>query len=139
MLDVLRARPAEEDPLASVMHALRWMAAVMEVHSDDIVWGFRLAADQHVDGVYERSMIKEDTNAQLAEFIAERLGVDLDADPRPLTWAMAVMAVFTAALKFSSTEDAVDRPGGAVALFDELLDGTAEVLRTCAGIDSSPS
>lgn len=137
MLDVLRARPTDEDPLRSVMHALRWMAGIMEAHRDDIVWGFRLAADQHVDGVYERSMIKEDTNAQLAGFIAARLGVDVDTDPRPLTWAMAIMAVFTSALKFSSAEDAVERPGGAAELFDELLEGTALILSTCAGIESA--
>ena len=55
-----------------------------------------MCAEQNVDGVYERTMLKEDTNAQLAGFIAERLGVDLDQDPRPLTWAMAIMGVFTA-------------------------------------------
>jgi AcrR family transcriptional regulator len=128
MLVELRARPADEEPLQSVVVALRTMAAAIEERRDDIVWGFRLSAEQNVEGVYERTMLKEDTNAQLAAFIAERLGVDADTDPRPLTWAMAVMGVFTAAMKFTNGEHAPRIAGGAVQQFDELLRGTATAL-----------
>jgi AcrR family transcriptional regulator len=134
MLVELRARPADEEPLHSVMHALRSMAVAIESRHDDVVWGFRMCAAQNVDGVYERTMLKEDTNAQLAGFIAERLGVDVDQDPRPLTWAMAIMGVFAAAMKFSSGEQANRRPGAAVALLDELLEGTAQALSRCASV-----
>jgi AcrR family transcriptional regulator len=132
MLHELQSRPVDEDPLRSVIHALRSMAADIEARRDDVVWGFRMCAEQNVDGVYERTMLKEDTNAQLAGFIAQRLGVDVDEDPRPLTWAMAIMGVFTAAMKFSNGEHAKVRPGGTVALLDELLLGTADALRSCA-------
>jgi TetR/AcrR family transcriptional regulator, regulator of mycofactocin system len=136
MLVELRARPLDEEPLDSIMHALRSMAATIEARHDEVVWGFRMCAAQNVDGVYERTMLKEDTNAQLAGFIAERLGVDPDEDPRPLTWAMAIMGVFAAAMKFSSGGQAVPRPGAAVALLDELLEGTAQALLRCAAVPS---
>lgn len=128
MLVELRARPHDEAPLQSVVVALRSMAASLEARRDDIVWGFRLSAEQNVAGVYERTMLKEDTNAQLAAFIAERLGVDAEADPRPLTWSMAIMGVFTSAMKFTNGEHTAPRSGGAVAQFDELLDSTAAAL-----------
>jgi AcrR family transcriptional regulator len=132
MLDELRARPADEGPLQSVIRALTDMAATIESRHDDVVWGFRMCAAQNVDGVYERTMLKEDTNAQIAAFIAERLGVDVERDPRPLTWAMAIMAVFAAAMKFSNGEHSVVQPGGSVELLGELLEGTADALRQCA-------
>ena len=132
MLDELRARPVEEGPLQSVIQSLRSMAATIEERRDDVVWGFRMCAAQNVDGVYERTMLKEDTNAQIAAFIAERLGVDVESDPRPLTWAMAIMGVFAAAMKFSNGEHVDVHPGGTVELLDELLEGTADALRQCA-------
>lgn len=135
MLTELRSRPADEAPLDSVLHALRSMAETIEARRDDVVWGFRMCAAQNVDGVVERTMLKEDTNAQLAQFLAERLGVDVEADPRPLAWAMAVMGVFTAAMKFSNGEHASDRPGHTVAVLDELLRGTAAALGASLGAD----
>lgn len=132
MLDELRARPAEERPLHSVIHALRAMALEIEARREDVVWGFRMCADQNVEGVYERTMLKEDTNVQIAEFIADRLGVDVDTDPRPLAWAMAIMGVFAAAMKFSNGEHVTVAPGGTRSLLDELLEGTADALRSCA-------
>lgn len=132
MLDELRASPADEEPLHSVIRALRSMAATIEARRDDVVWGFRMCAEQNVDGVYERTMLKDDTNAQIAGFIAERLGVDVERDPRPLTWATATMGVFGAAVKFSNGEHATVRPGGTVELLDELLASTSAALTTCA-------
>lgn len=132
MLVELRARPVDEDPMQSVVIALRSMAAAIEQRRDDIVWGFRMSAEQNVAGVYERTMLKEDTNAQLAAFIAQRLGVDVDVDPRPLTWAMATMGVLTAALKFTNGEHAPRSGDGAAEQFDQLLRSTAAALSSVA-------
>jgi hypothetical protein len=45
---------------------------------------------------------------------------------------MAIIGVFAAAMKISNGENAKVRPGGTVALLDELLLGTADALRSSA-------
>lgn len=129
MLDTLESRPSDEDPLHSLSVALTWMARAIDERSDELVWGFRLCAEQEVEGVYERVMIKEHTNDRVAAFLAGRLGVDPETDPRPTTWATAVMAVFGAAMKFSATERPGSAGGDPVAMFAELLDTAADGLR----------
>ena len=109
MFDTLESRPRSEAPLRSLSVALCEMAVVIEARRDELVWGFRLCADQQVEGVYERTMLKEQTNTRVAAFIADRLGVDDEVDPRPMAWSGAIMAVFAAAMKFSATDD----PGAA--------------------------
>lgn len=129
MFATLEARPSEEDPLRSLSIALGEMARVIEARRDELVWGFRLCAEQAVEGVYERTMLKEQTNERVAGFIAERLGVDDEVDPRPMAWAGAIMAVFAAAMKFSATDRPAATPGRGVELLDELLEGTADAMR----------
>ncbi len=130
MFETLEARPENEDPLRSLSVALCEMARVIEARRDELVWGFRLCAGQEVEGVYERTMLKEQTNERVAAFIAERLGVDGEVDPRPMAWAGAIMAVFAAAMKFSATDDPAAPAGRSVELLDELLDGTATAMRS---------
>ena len=128
MFDTLESRPRTEAPLRSLSVALCEMAAVIEARRDELVWGFRLCAAQQVEGVYERTMLKEQTNTRVAAFIADRLEVDDEVDPRPMAWAGAIMAVFAAAMKFSATDDPGVPVGRSVELLDELLEGTAAAM-----------
>ncbi len=43
---------------------------------------------------YERTMLEADLAETLAGFVADRLGVSADADPRPRVWAALVMTTF---------------------------------------------
>ena len=99
---------------------------------DDLVWGFRMCAENQVEGVYERSLIKEQMHARIATFLAQRLGVDPDLDPRPQAWTAAVMGVFGIAVRSGAEAgsdlvavDVIDR-------FHELLASTSDALQQVA-------
>jgi AcrR family transcriptional regulator len=140
MLARLTQRPADEDPLDSLAAALQWMAGEIEQHADDISWGFRICTEQIGDGVYEKTLLREDSNTRIAAFIAERLGVDQELDPRPMAWSMAVMGVFSAAMRTASARVRAGQPGNGVAIFDELLTSTAAALRaTSASLPDRPA
>jgi AcrR family transcriptional regulator len=109
MLESLEARPADEDPLTSIAVVLDRFARVLVERRDELAWGFRVCGDQDAQELYERSMLKRHTHVRIAEFIAQRLGVDPETDPRPMAWAMAVMNVFGAVLKIGTS----DRSDGA--------------------------
>ncbi len=130
MLARLAQRPTDEDPLVSLATVLRWMAGEIEQHADDISWGFRICTEQIGEGVYEKTMLREDSNMRIATFIAERLGVDQELDPRPMAWSMAVMGVFSAAMRTASARLHDGLAGNGVAIFDELLTSTAGALGT---------
>jgi TetR/AcrR family transcriptional regulator, regulator of mycofactocin system len=133
MLASLESRPADEDPLRSLSLVLEDFAEVIDRRRDDLAWGFRMCEENAVDGVYERSMIKEHTNARIAAFVAGRLGVDPDADPRPLAWAMAIMGVFSTNMRAAAIAGVTRSPAETVAAFESLLLDTAEALRSVAG------
>jgi len=107
MLDALDDRPRDEDPLQSIALVLGDFAEVILERSDDLAWGYRMCDEQDAQEMYERSMLKRDSHVRIAGFLADRLGTDVDTDPRPMAWSMAVMAVFGVVIKQSST----DRPG----------------------------
>ena len=130
MLERLEASPPDEDPLVSLGRELRIMAESVHAQRDELVWGFRMCIDQGLTGLFERTQVKEQTNQRIARFIAERLGVDPETDPRPLTWAMTVMTVFGNALKSRVHNDPPDVPP--VESFEELLASTAAALSVVA-------
>ena len=131
MLDRLEASPEGEDPLVSLGRELRIMAETVAEHRDDLVWGFRMCVDQDLTGLYERTQVKEQTHQRIAAFIAGRLGVDPDTDPRPLTWAITVMAVFGTALK-SRVVDPGSSVGSSIDAFEELLSSTSQAMSIVA-------
>ncbi len=130
MLVRLEASPADEDPLVSLGRELRIMADEVHARRDELVWGFQMCIDQGLSGMFERTQVKEQTHQRIARFIADRLGVDPETDPRPLTWAMTVMAVFGNALKSRVYTDQGDVPP--VVSFEELLTSTAAALSVVA-------
>jgi AcrR family transcriptional regulator len=139
MLDELEQRPADEAPLQSLSIALAEYAEVVDRRWDDLVWGFRMAAEHQVDGVYERTMIKEQTVDRIAQFIADRLGVDRCQDPRPLAWTSAVMGVLNATLRAGAQPGGTRPSGDVVARFDDVLRSTAEALGEVASARSTSS
>ena len=130
MLDRLEASPADEDPLVSLGRELRVMAESVHAQRDSLVWGFRMCIDQGLTGLFERTQVKEQTNQRIARFIAERLDVDPETDPRPLTWAMTVMTVFANALK--STVHLEQPDVSSIESFEALLTSTAQALSVVA-------
>ncbi len=104
MLETLESRPPDEDPIDSIAHVLDHFARVLVERRAELAWGFRVCGEQDAQELYERSMLKRQTNVRLAEFVAQRLGVDPAIDPRPTAWAMSVMGVFGAVLKIATTE-----------------------------------
>lgn len=132
MLDQLEGRPTDEDPMRSLSIVLVGYAEQIVRRRDDVAWGMRIC-EEHGDGqaLYERSMLKERTRVRVAEFIAQRLGVDAELDPRPLGWSIAVMGVFGSAMR-SAADSTAPTPEEAVAAFDEMLLSTADALSRCA-------
>jgi AcrR family transcriptional regulator len=135
MLESLAARPSDEDPLESIAIVIGHFAEVIIERRDDLAWGWRMCSEQDAQEMYERSMLKRQTHIQIAEFIASRLGTDAETDPRPMAWAMAVMAVFGVVVKLGAAEssDPVAPDAAAVReLFHETLTSTARALDAVA-------
>lgn len=132
MLEWLDERPTDENPMVSISLALGELAEQVEQRRDDLTWGFRMVDELGVEGAYERSLIKENTHARIAEFVAGRLGVDPAEDPRPLAWTMAVMAVFGSVMRTDAHRSSPRSASEALTAFDDLLLSTADALRTSA-------
>lgn len=134
MLDALEARPTEEHPIDSLSIVLEELIGVVEERRDDLAWGFRMCEEHEVGGVYERTIIKEQTHERISAFLADRLGVDQDTDPRPLAWTMAAMGVLGATLKAGARASERRSAGDTVRAFDEALRSTADALLRCADV-----
>ena len=132
VIDSLEQRPEGEDPLESLAITLAEYAEVIDRRMDDLVWGFRMCAENQVEGVYERSLIKEQMHARIATFLAERLGVDPDLDPRPQAWTAAAMGVFGIAVRSGAEGGAKLAAVDVIDRFEELLTSTAAALQQVA-------
>ena len=136
MLESLEARPTDEDPLVSIALALGRFAEVIVERREDLAWGYRLCNEQDAQEMYERSMLQRQSHIRIAEFIADRLGVDLTRDPRPMAWAMAAMGVFGAVLKIAAADgdDSVADTAEVRERFRSMLTSTARALDTLAAV-----
>lgn len=135
MLDQLEGRPADEPPLRSLSIVLADLARGVEERRDDLTWGFKMAEQLGVDGAYERALVQRQTHARIAELLAERLGVDVEEDPRPLAWTMAAMGVLGSAMRARAAGSACSG-AECVRHFDELLRNTSEALAEMASVRS---
>ena len=90
--DSLAARPLTEHPFASLTVVASAIAAEMEKDEKDI----RLLQKISTEKVwaYQRTQLDEEMVETLAAFVAERLGVQVDGDPRPRVWAGVVMTTY---------------------------------------------
>jgi AcrR family transcriptional regulator len=128
----LERRPAEEHPLRSLIVVLHGVAPSMMEHHDELHWGFRVAEEQQVAPPHEQSPIKRRFTAEVVDFLADRLGVATECDPRPAAWALVVTSLFGAAMRFCMERGAdADFAGDFVRLVDEtahaLLGGIADL------------
>jgi len=90
----LAARPPDEHPFLSLVAATGVLADDIAARRDDIQLRSRIAAENPTVWAYERTMLEADLAETLAGFVADRLGVSADADPRPRVWAALVMTTF---------------------------------------------
>ena len=88
----LGARPTTEHPFVSLITVSSAFAAEMETDQKDI----RLLQKISTEKVwaYQRTQLDEEMVQTLAGFVAERLGVPIDTDPRPRVWASVVMTTY---------------------------------------------
>jgi len=94
MAQQLAARPPDEHPFLSLVAAAGVFADGFAARRDDIQLRNRIAAENPAVWAYERTMLEADLAETLAGFVADRLGVSADADPRPRVWAALVMTTF---------------------------------------------
>jgi TetR/AcrR family transcriptional regulator, regulator of mycofactocin system len=90
----LEARPPDEHPFLSLTAAAGVLADEIAARGDDIKLRSRIAAENPAVWAYERTMLEADLAETLAGFVAERLGVSANVDPRPRVWAALVMSTF---------------------------------------------
>ena len=98
VLSALAARPAGEHPFASLVAVVAGLADEMEAAGDEIELRQRVAAGCPAVRTYERVVLEAQVADTVAAFVAERLGVDVSADPRPRVWATLAMSTFRIAL-----------------------------------------
>ena len=129
LVQALAARPADESPVRSVVLGLSAMTGLCEAMRPEFVRAQKLADDDEAVGAYERVVLRSASTDTVAQFIAVRLDVDIDADPRPRAWAAMLVTAFGVAMK-----DCVARgvPFAATAMFADLLGDTAAVLQAVA-------
>lgn len=90
----LAARPVDEHPFLSLTAAVDVLADEVAARSEDIRLRTRIALENPAVWAYERTMLDADMADALAGFVADRLGVSAQADPRPRVWAALVMTTF---------------------------------------------
>jgi len=94
MAQQLAARLPDEHPFLSLVAAAGVLADDIAARRDDIQLRSRIAAENPAVWAYERTMLEADLAETLAGFVADRLGVSANADPRPRVWAALVMTAF---------------------------------------------
>jgi AcrR family transcriptional regulator len=118
----LRSRPASEGPLTAVRHAILDVAGDFEDHRDVMLCKIRLMEENAT--LRGRSLEKMgDLEQMIAEALAERTGVDLDTDFRPLVIAGAVCTAMRVAIdRWGATGGESDLTEMVATALD-LLDG----------------
>jgi len=90
----LAARPVDEHPFLSLTAAVGVLADEIAARQDDIELRSQIAAQNPVVWSYERTMLEADMADAFSGFVAGRLGVSAQADPRPRVWAALIMTTF---------------------------------------------
>lgn len=125
----LAGRPADEHPFLSLTRAVGVLADEMATRGDDIRLRHRVAAENPAVWAYERTLVEADLVDALATFVADRLGVSAQSDPRPRVWAALVTTTFRIAFHLwldggqkGSLRRSVDRALAATAEATEALE-----------------
>jgi AcrR family transcriptional regulator len=88
----LADRPLTEHPFVSLTTVASTFAAEMETQQKDIRLLQKLSTEKV--WAYQRTLLDEEMVETFAGFVAERLAVPVDGDPRPRVWAAVVMATY---------------------------------------------
>ncbi|MGE3619528.1 MAG: TetR/AcrR family transcriptional regulator [Acidimicrobiia bacterium] len=96
MVEALEARPATEHPFTSMVAVVRSFADEVGHDVAGKALRHRIAAEHESVRAYERLVLETETADAVVGFVARRLGVDPDQDPRPRVWAGIAMTTFGA-------------------------------------------
>jgi TetR/AcrR family transcriptional regulator, regulator of mycofactocin system len=88
----LAARPPTEHPFVSLTTVASAFAADMEKQQKDIRLLQKLSSEKV--WAYQRTLLDQEMVDMLAAFVAERLDVPVDRDPRPQVWAALLMTTY---------------------------------------------
>jgi AcrR family transcriptional regulator len=88
----LAARPESEHPFVSLTIVSSGIAAEMEKGQKDIRLLQKLSTEKV--WAYQRTLLDDEMVELLSGFVAARLGVAADDDPRPRIWAGVVMTTY---------------------------------------------
>lgn len=94
MVAALEARPQDEDVFESMILILKPFSEMVDERWDDFMWVHEIIRSLDTSGSHERAVVRQHIDAHVAAIIAERIGTDATTDPRPLAWAMTILAVF---------------------------------------------
>src|SRR4051794_5211634 len=97
--DAILARPAHEGPIAAVAAALRTVTDFYSGAPERTFLQARLAATYPSVSAYSRAVVQRDLERVIIEALAERMGVDPVADPRPEVIAGAALSSVRVALR----------------------------------------
>lgn len=118
----LRSRPASEGPLTAVRAAILDIAGDLDEHRDLMLCKVRLMEDNPT--LRGRSLeMMGDLELMIAEALAERTGVDLATDFRPLVMAGAVCTAMRVAIDRWGTDGGTADITEMVASALDVLDG----------------
>jgi TetR/AcrR family transcriptional regulator, regulator of mycofactocin system len=95
----LDARPAFEPALVAVREAILTLADDHEDHKQVRLLQAHLAASYPSVSAYSRAVVQATWEKEIIEALAERLGVDAVADPRPEIIAGAAMSALRASIR----------------------------------------
>ena len=136
IVEVLASRPEGEGPLAAVRAAFLTVAADYEAQRERLLPRFAVMATS--PSVQARSLhLQSGWEDEVARVLAERLGVDADADPRPRLIAGSALAAMRSSLRrWLATGGHDDLPALVADCFDLLAAGLDN---TTGGVGRAPA
>jgi TetR/AcrR family transcriptional regulator, regulator of mycofactocin system len=90
----LEARPRTEHPFLSLTTVVGTFTEDSEEQDSDIRLLQKISTERPEVWAYQRTLLETEMVQMLAGFVAGRLGVDIDRDPRPRVWAAVVMTTY---------------------------------------------
>lgn len=122
MAAAFAARPADEHVVDAVRSAVSTIADHYAANHDEAFLQARLAAEFPSVAAHARAVVQTDWEHELTAAIADRMGVDPLADPRPEILSGAAFAAYRAAVRRWSAAGGRDAFGD---LLDESLSALA--------------
>jgi len=119
----LGARPLREHPFVSLMTVVGTYTEETEKQKKDIRLLLKISEERPEVWAYQRTLLETEMVQMLAGFVAGRLGVDIDTDPRPRVWAALVMTTYRIAFRMWLDGGQKGRLG---PLLDRALAATVE-------------